>query len=103
MKISSRTARIATAAFLVGAFVLGGGVSSTSARRVSKPSAPTSVAPRTKNGALPPVTTLMPKLPRTKNGAITTTVAPKKSTTTSMPRIRNGKPKSSTIPPKSNK
>jgi hypothetical protein len=68
MKISSRTARIATATFLVGAFVLGGGVSSTSARRVSKPSAPSSVAPRTKNGALP--TTLPPKLPRAKNGAL---------------------------------
>ena len=93
MKISSRTARIATATFLVGAFVLGGAVSSTSARGVSKPTAPSSAAPRTKNGALP--TTLPPKLPRTKNGALTTTVAPKKSTTTSMPRIKNGKPKPS--------
>ena len=91
MKISSRTDRIATATFLVGAFVFGGAVSSTSARGVSKPTAPSSAAPRTKNGALP--TTLPPKLPRTKNGALTTTVAPKKSTTTSMPRIKNGKPK----------
>lgn len=75
MKISSRTARVATATFLVGAFVLGGAVSSTSARGVSKPTAPSSVAPRTKNGALPTVTTLKPKL-RTKNGALPTTVPP---------------------------
>jgi hypothetical protein len=82
MTISSRTARIATASLLVGAFAVGSGASPIQAGTTTK--APSKV------------TTIPPKLPRTKNGALTTTVAPKKSTTTSMPRIKNGKPKSVT-------
>ncbi len=80
MKISSRTARIATAALLVGVFALGSGASPIQAGTTTKaPSKVTTIPPklpRTKNGALPPVTTVKPKLPRTKNGALPTTVPP---------------------------
>ena len=81
MKISSRTARIATVATLVGVFAIGGGVSSinASAASVKVTTLPPKLPARTKNGALPPVTTLMPKIGR--------------ATTTTGPRVKNGKPK----------
>ena len=98
MKISSRTARIATVATLVGVFAIGGGVSSinASAASVKVTTLPPKLPARTKNGALP--TTLPPKLPaRTKNGALppVTTLMPKigRATTTTGPRVKNGKPK----------
>lgn len=85
MKISSRIARLATSVAVVGIFVVGGGVSSISARAVRKVSVttkpPTLNTLRTKNGALPPVTTQMPKLG--------------KGPTTTAPRVKNGVPKSS--------
>lgn len=89
MKISSRTGRITTAVALVGVFVVGGGVSSTSAstgRKVSVTSKPPALT----------VNTL-----RTKNAALPTTVAPaKKATTTTVkPRVKNGVPKGSTAQP----
>ena len=97
MKISSRTARIATVATLIGVFAIGGGVSSinASAASVKVTTLPPKLPARTKNGALP--TTLPPKLGRTKNGALppVTTLMPKigRATTTTGPRVKNGKPK----------
>lgn len=96
MKISSRTARMATAAALLGIFVIGGGVSATNAS----------------NGGKIAVTTKPPKITvntmRTKNGALPTTVAPNRSTSTSRPpvstlkpRVKNGVPKpTSSVKPK---
>lgn len=86
MKISSRTARLATATALVGIFVVGGGVSAIDASTGPKPSG------KSITTSLPTVNTL-----RTKNGALPTTLPPKlgKGTTTSMPRVKNGVPKSS--------
>ena len=94
MTISSRTARIATASLLVGAFAVGSGASPIQAGTTTKaPSKVTTIPPklpRTKNGALPPATTVKPKIGRV--------------TTTTGPRVKNGKPKPVTsAAPKGNK